>query len=116
MTCGKNGLCRHDPRCSDHHCPGRGEPPAGPVNLPLIWLLVSVLAVLLAVVGPAIDDHSGESTAADDAIAQQKREEHVAAVSRKVCGENGALRPTDTEGSFVCVTKRGFVTRTKGIL
>lgn len=27
MTCGKNGMCLHDPRCSDHHCPGRGEPP-----------------------------------------------------------------------------------------
>lgn len=32
MTCGTGPLCRHSRTCQDHHCPGRGTPPAPPVD------------------------------------------------------------------------------------
>ncbi|MFA7278949.1 MAG: hypothetical protein WC100_02535 [Sterolibacterium sp.] len=79
-------------------------------------LLFCAGILALGVASWNLPDRSSEFGAADDAIKQQRLADHIADVSKTMCGENGTLRPTDTEGSFVCVTKRGYVTRTKGIL
>ena len=75
-------------------------------------LLTPVIAicmiVMLGYVGPAIDDHSAEFSAADEAIAQQKHENHIARAGKKVCGENAAWQ---IEGNTIqCYTHRGAKT------
>lgn len=80
------------------------------MNRAITPLLLVFMAVILAVVGPSIDDRSGEFAAADDAIAQIKRENHIAAAGKKVCGENAAWQ---IEGNTIqCFTHRGKKTIT----
>lgn len=86
-------------------------------ELILSGILVMFFAFYLAYVGPSIDDNSAESAAADEAIQQQRQQERFALATARICASENAIgRPTGREGEIVCVTKRGFVTRTKGML
>jgi hypothetical protein len=75
----------------------------------LMLALVLLFTVVLGYVGPAIDDHSAEYGAASDSIAQTRRDNHLAAAGKKVCGENAAVEDLGN-GSIQCRTKRGFKT------
>lgn len=88
-------------------CPSRSNLGGG---LPLICLLLAVFIVLLAYVGPSLDDHSGEFGAADDAIAQHKREERLASIIKRVCGDGAAGQLDGT--TLQCFTHKGRKTIT----
>jgi len=80
-------------------------------------ILVMFFLLCLAYVGPAIDDHSGENAVAAEAAKQQRQQKRFALAAARICGsENAVARPTGREGEIVCVTKRGFITRTTGML
>jgi hypothetical protein len=58
----------------------------------VLWLvLVMLFAVVLGYVGPAIDDNSAEFGAANDAIAQIKRDQRLAKVGKTICGDGAAF-------------------------
>jgi hypothetical protein len=48
-------------------------------------------------------------------FAQFSQESRLERAARNICGENGAARMT-SETEFVCITKRGYKTRIKGVL
>jgi len=75
----------------------------------MLVVLLVCFAGLLAFVGPAID-RSGESAQADAAINQIKRDNHIADVGKKVCGENAAWRMDGA--TLQCFTHRGAKTIT----
>jgi hypothetical protein len=48
-------------------------------------------------------------------FAQFSQEARLDRAARDICGENGAARMT-SETEFVCITKRGYKTKIKGVL
>ena len=76
------------------------------------WALVALFVVLLAIVGPTIDDHSAEqdqALALQDAIKAEQAQERFAKAARDLCGENGAWRLIDAR-TVQCMTHRGAKT------
>lgn len=69
-------------------------------------LLVLLIAALLGVAGPALDDHSA---ATDDATAQQRAQARFAKAAQAMCGENAGWADLGN-GSVQCRTKRGHKT------
>ena len=69
-----------------------------------VFAMLVFCIVTLAYIGPAIDDHSGES-AADDAIAQIRISERREAAARAVCGQNAGYQYTGA--TLQCFTHRG---------
>lgn len=81
-------------------------------------LLALTVALALAWLGPALDDHSTEQAIADDleqAAREEHRQERIAQAARKTCGENAGLIWLD-DTNFRCATKRGFALSTRGVL
>ena len=79
----------------------------------MAWAGTTVLVLLFAVV-PAtsfhLDDNGDEFSAADEAIAQIKHENHIASVGKKVCGEGAAWQ---IDGNTIqCFTHKGKKTVT----
>lgn len=69
-------------------------------------LLLVGFAIVLSVVGPALDDNSKEHTVAKEAIEQQKKTQRFEKAAQAVCGVNAAF--TDLgDGVIQCLTKRG---------
>ena len=101
MTCGIDSGCNHD--CTQgRYCDGRIKKPAPAWLTPAILI---VMAVMLCYVGPAIDENSAEFSAADEAIAQIKRDHHIAKAGKKVCGENASWQ---IDGNTLqCFTHKG---------
>jgi hypothetical protein len=107
MSCTTPTCCTGECR-QGRDCPNRSESARG--NLVMLVVMLVCFAGLLAFVGPAIDDHSGETAQADAAIDQIKRENHIASVGKKVCGENAAWRMDGA--TLQCFTHRGAKTIT----
>ena len=105
MSCTTPTCCSGDCR-QGRDCPNRSQSARG--NLVMLIVLLVCFAGLLAIVGPAIDDHSGEAAQADAAIHQIKREQREAMAARAICGENAGYR---FDGNTLqCLTKRGAKT------
>ena len=105
MSCTTPTCCSGDCR-QGRDCPNRSQSERG--NLVMLIVLLVCFAGLLAIVGPAIDDHSGEAAQADAAINQIKRERKEAMAARAICGENAGYR---FDGNTLqCLTKRGAKT------
>ena len=105
MSCTTPTCCSGDCR-QGRDCPNRSQSARG--NLVMLIVLLVCFAGLLAIVGPAIDDHSGEAAQADAAINQIKRERKEAMAARAICGENAGYR---FDGNTLqCLTKRGAKT------
>lgn len=95
--------CSHN--CNQgRDCPGRAA--HGTLgNVAMIAVLVSLIIVLLAWAGPAIDDHSGDSATADAIEAAQARDRYLIAAA-KLCGVNsGVLEQAD--GTMRCALHTG---------
>ena len=108
MSCSTTTCCSGD--CQQGRlCPNRAPSALGARgNLVMLIVLLVCFAGLLAIVGPAIDDHSGEAAKADAAIHQIKRERKEAMAARAICGENAGYR---FDGNTLqCLTKRGAKT------
>lgn len=78
---------------------------------------LAIAAVLL--LGTTIDDHSAERDQADalqDAIKDEAMQARVARAIADLCGENAVARPTNNPREYQCITKRGYVTKTKGTI
>lgn len=74
------------------------------------FLWATLFVILLSYVGPAIDDHSEESGAAKDAIAQQRQQVRIERLARFVCGDNAGYQ---IEGNTLqCFNHRGKKTVT----
>ncbi len=87
-------------------CPNRSNSARG--NFWLLCIMLLCFAGLLAIVGPAIDDHSNEAAQADAAIHQIKRERREAMAARAICGENAGYQ--FNSDALQCFTKRGAKT------
>ena len=73
-------------------------------------LILICFAGLLAFVGPALDDHSGEAAQADAATDQIKLGRRQAMAARAICGENAGYQ---FDGNTLqCFTHRGAKTIT----
>ena len=96
--------------CCSHNCKQGRDCPNRTAhgtlgNVALIAALVSLVVVLLAWAGPAIDDHSGDSATADAIEAAQARDRYLAAAQRS-CGSNvGVIELED--GSMRCALHNG---------
>jgi len=101
MSCTTPTCCTGECR-QGRDCPNRSESARGSVALLCIMLVC--FAGLLAIVGPALDDHSGEA-----AIAQQKRDARFDKAAREMCGQNAAWVKLD-QGTIQCLTHRGSKT------
>ena len=101
MTCGIDSGCTHD--CNQSRsCPARTKKPAP------VWLTPAILifmAFMLCYVGPAIDNHGAEFSAADEAIAQQNREARAIKASKEICGNNAAYQINGN--TLQCLTHKG---------
>ena len=107
MSCTTPTCCTGDCR-QGRDCPNRRQSAAGNFVLPALILIC--FAGLLAIVGPAIDDHSGEAAQADAAIHQIKREQREAMAARNICGANAGYQ---FNGNVLqCFTHRGAKTVT----
>ena len=107
MTCGIDTGCTGNCR-QGRDCPNRASSARG--NFWLLCIMLLCFAGLLAIVGPAIDDHSGEMAQADEIANQIKRERREAMAARNICGENAGYR---FDGNTLqCLTKRGAKTIT----
>ncbi len=95
--------CSHN--CNQgRDCPGRAA--HGTLgNVAMIAVLVSLIIVLLAWAGPAIDDHSGDSATADAIEAAQARDRYLAAAQRS-CGINAGVVELE-DGSMRCTLHTG---------
>ncbi len=101
MTCGIDSGCNHD--CTQgRYCDGRIKKPAPAWLTPAILI---VMVVMLCYVGPAIDDNGAEFSAADEAIAQQKREARAIKASKEICGINAAHQINGD--TMQCLTHKG---------
>ena len=107
MSCTTPTCCTGDCR-QGRDCPHRARSAAGSFWLLCIMLLC--FAGLLAIVGPAIDDHSGEMAQADAAIDQIKRERREVMAARHICGENAGYQVNGN--TLQCFTHRGAKTMT----
>lgn len=101
MSCTTPTCCTHNCR-QGRDCPQRSRKPA---PLWLTPLILVCMVVLLAVVGPAIDDHSGEGAQADALQAAQMRERYLLA-AQKQCGVNAAVVELP-DGSMRCALHTG---------
>ena len=109
MTCGIDTGCSGNCNQS-RNCPSRNVAHTPLGNIAISGVIVAFFVLCLAWAGPGNDDHSGEQSAASDAINQIKRDEHIAAAGKKVCGENAAWQ---IEGDTIqCFTHRGAKTIT----
>ena len=101
MTCGTTTGCTNN--CTQgRYCPGHGKKPAPAWLTPVIAI---GMIIMLSYVGPRIDNNSQEFSQADEAIAQQKHENHIARAGTKVCGANAAWQ---IEGNTLqCFTHKG---------
>ena len=107
MSCTTPTCCSGDCR-QGRDCPNRSQSARG--NLVMLIVLLVCFAGLLAIVGPAIDDHSGEAAQADAAINQIKREQREAMAARNICGANAGYQ---FNGNVLqCFTHRGAKTIT----
>ena len=107
MSCTTPTCCSGECR-QGRDCPNRSQSARG--SLALLCIMLLCFAGLLAIVGPAIDDHSGEAAQADATINQIKRERKEAMAARAICGENAGYR---FDGNTLqCLTKRGAKTIT----
>ena len=107
MSCATPTCCTGDCR-QGRDCPSRSHSARGS-----FWLLCIMLLCftgLLAIVGPAIDDHSGEMAQADEIANQIKRERKEAMAARNICGENAGYQFNGN--SLQCFTHRGKPTIT----
>ena len=106
MTCSTT-CCTGDCR-QGRDCPNRRQSAAGNFVLPALILIC--FAGLLAFVGPALDDHSGEAAQADAATDQIKLGRRQAMAARAICGENAGYQ---FDGNTLqCFTHRGAKTIT----
>lgn len=107
MTCGIDSGCTGNCR-QGRDCPSRASSARG--NFWLLCIMLACFAGLLAIVGPAIDDHSGEMAQADEIANQIKRERREAMAAHNICGQNAGYR---FDGNTLqCLTKRGAKTIT----
>ena len=107
MTCGIDTGCTGNCR-QGRDCPNRASSARG--NFWLLCVMLACFAGLLAIVGPTIDDHSGEMAQADEIANQIKRERREAMAARNICGQNAGYR---FDGNTLqCLTKRGSKTIT----
>ena len=105
MSCTTPTCCSGDCR-QGRDCPNRSQSERG--NLVMLIVLLVCFAGLLAIVGPAIDDHSGEAAQADATIHQIKREQREAMAARNICGANAGYQ---FNGDVLqCFTHRGAKT------
>ena len=110
MSCSTTTCCSGD--CQQGRlCPNRAPSALGARgNLVMLIVLLVCFAGLLAIVGPAIDDHSGEAAQADATIHQIKREQREAMAARNICGANAGYQ---FNGNVLqCFTHRGAKTVT----
>jgi hypothetical protein len=78
----------------------------------VIFTIAILMAIALAYIGPAIDDHSDEQAQAqslEDAIKSAKEAAKREAAIRAYCGENTAYKER-VDGGVVCTLKNGKVT------
>ena len=110
MSCTTPTCCSGDCR-QGRDCPNRTPNALGTRgNLVMLIVLLVCFAGLLAVVGPVLDDHSGEAAKADAAIHQIKREQREAMAARNICGANAGYQ---FNGNVLqCFTHRGAKTIT----
>ena len=107
MSCPAGTGCHGHTDCADRNCPGRGQGAVSGTagNVALISVLVALFILLLAWIGPAIDDHSGDAAAADAIQTAQARERYIVA-AQKLCGINaGVIEQAD--GSMRCALHTG---------
>ena len=96
--------------CCSHNCnQGRDCPNRAAHgtlgNVAMIAVLVSLIIVLLAWAGPAIDDHGSDSLTADAMEAAQARDRYLTAAA-KMCGINAAVIE-QADGSMRCAPHNG---------
>ena len=109
MSCGIDTDCSGNCR-QGRECQSRNVAHTQLGNIAISGVIIAFFVLVLAWAGPGIDDHSAENVAAKDAIEQIKRENHIASVGKKVCGENAAWQ---IEGAMIqCFTHRGKKTVT----
>lgn len=103
MSCGNTTGCSHD--CNQgRSCPGHNaHGTAG--NVAPIGVLVAVVILLLAYVGPTAIDHSGDFAAADAIESAQARDRYLTAAA-KMCGINAAVIE-QADGSMRCALHNG---------
>ena len=102
MVCSTTPCCTGNCR-QGRDCPRRASSARG--NFWLLCIMLLCFVGLLAIVGPAIDNHSGEMAQADEIANQIKRERKEAMAARAICGENAGYR---FDGNTLqCLTKRG---------
>ena len=107
MSCTTPTCCSGDCR-QGRDCPNRRQSARG--SLALLCIMLLCFAGLLAIVGPAIDDHSGEAAQADATIHQINREQREAMAARNICGANAGYQ---FNGNVLqCFTHRGAKTVT----
>lgn len=75
-----------------------------------------VIALVLGSFGPAIDQHTEATETAREAKKAAQQETRLEKAARAICGDNAGFRLTNVPNEFQCVTKRGFVRATKGML
>jgi hypothetical protein len=107
MSCTTPSCCTGNCR-QGRDCPNRSHSARG--SFALLCIMLLCFAGLLAIVGPAIDDHSGEAAQADAAIDQIKRERREVMAARAICGENAGYQFNGN--ALQCFTKRGAKTMT----
>lgn len=112
MSCPTGPYCHGHADCADHHCPGRGQKLAAhgtAGNVALIGVLVALVILLLAYVGPTAIDHSGDFAAADAIESAQARDRYLTAAA-KMCGINAAVIE-QADGSMRCALHNGRKTQ-----
>lgn len=77
--------------------------------------LTLALAVLLAYVGPSLDDTRGESPVPDSAIAEHSAEIRMLRAAIEMCGGENSIAHDLGNGSIQCLTKRGHKTIVVGV-
>lgn len=73
--------------------------------------VLGLLVLLMAFVGPALDDNSAENIAAKQELASKHQQDRFERAAQEVCGPNAAFRLTQRQGEVICMTKRGHKTK-----
>jgi len=107
MSCGNTTGCTHN--CNQgRSCPNRSaHGTAG--NVALLCALTIVCVLLLAYVGPSIDDHSADNASADAIQSAAARDRYLTAAA-KMCGINAAV-VEQADGSMRCALHNGRKTQ-----